>query len=49
MLKKIINACGCIDIKIVIILFFILAVIFSMYGSKINTMITDEDCNCDKS
>ena len=33
MLKKIINACGCIDIKIVVLLFFVLAIIFSMYGS----------------
>ena len=46
MLKKIINACGCIDIKIVVLLFFVLAVIFSMYGSEISTMITGEDCNC---
>jgi hypothetical protein len=46
MLKKIINACGCIDIKIVVLLFFILAIIFSMYGSKINNMITGEDCGC---
>jgi len=46
MLKKIINACGCIDIKIVVLLFFVLAIIFSMYGPQINTMITGEDCNC---
>ena len=46
MFKKIINACGCIDIKIVVLLFFVLAIIFSMYGSQINTMITGEDCNC---
>lgn len=46
MLKKIINACGCIDIKIVVLLFFVLAIIFSMYGSEINNMITGEDCNC---
>ena len=49
MLKKIINACSCIDIKIVILLFFILAIIFSIYGSEINTMITGEDCDCNKS
>lgn len=49
MLKKIINACSCIDIKVVILLFFILAIIFSMYGSEINTMITGEDCDCNKS
>jgi hypothetical protein len=46
MLKKIINACGCIDIKIVVLLFFVLAIIFSMYGSEINHMIKGEDCNC---
>ena len=46
MLKKIMNACGCIDIKIVVLLFFVLAIIFSMYRSEINTMITGEDCNC---
>ena len=46
MLKKIINACSCVDIKIVVLLFFVLAIIFSMYGSEINTMITGEDCNC---
>ena len=46
MLKKIINACGCIDIKVVVLLFFVLAIIFSMYGSEINTMITGGDCNC---
>lgn len=46
MLKKIINACGCIDIKIVVLLFFVLAIIFSMYGNEINTMIAGEDCNC---
>ena len=46
MLKKIINACGCVDIKIVVLLFFVLAIIFSMYGSEIRTMITGEDCNC---
>jgi len=49
MLKKIINACSCVDIKIIIILFFILAIIFSMYSSEINTMITGEDCDCNKS
>ena len=49
MLKKIINACSCINIKVVILLFFILAIIFSMYGSEINTMITGEDCDCNKS
>ena len=46
MLKKIINACGCVDIKIVVLLFFVLAIIFSMYGSEINSMIIGEDCNC---
>lgn len=48
MFKKIINACGCIDIKLVILLFFILAVIFSMYGNDINSIINEEDCNCNK-
>lgn len=46
MLKKIMNACGCIDIKIVVLLFFVLAIIFSMYDNEINSMITGEDCNC---
>ena len=49
MLKKIINACSCIDIKVVVLLFFILAIIFSMYSSEINNMITGEDCDCNKS
>ena len=49
MLKKIINTCGCIDIKIIIILFFILAFIFSMYSSEINNMITGKDCDCNNS
>ena len=46
MLKKIINACGCIDIKVIVLLFFVLAIIFSMYSSEINRMITGENCNC---
>tara|TARA_E500000331_G_C16792369_1_gene512948 strand:+ start:193 stop:339 length:147 start_codon:yes stop_codon:yes gene_type:complete len=46
MLKKIMNACGCVDIKIVLLLFFVLAIIFYMYGSEINSMITGEDCQC---
>ena len=46
MLKKIMNACGCIDIKIIVLLFFVLAIIFSMYGQQINSMITGEDCGC---
>lgn len=45
MLKKIINACGCIDIKNVVLLFFLLAIILSMYGQQINTIL-GEDCNC---
>lgn len=49
MLKKIINACSCIDIKVIILLFFILAIIFSMYSSEINNMITGEGCDCNKS
>ena len=46
MLKKIMNACSCVDIKIIVLLFFVLAIIFSMYSSEINTMITGEDCQC---
>ena len=41
-LQKIINKCGCIDIKIVIFLFFLLAIIYSQYGDKLK-----EDCDCD--
>ena len=41
-LQKIINKCGCIDIKIVILLFFLLAIIYAMYGDKLK-----EDCDCD--
>ena len=41
-LQKIINKCGCIDIKIVILLFFLLAIIYAMYGdNKLK-----EDCDC---
>ena len=39
-LKKIINKCGCIDIKIIIFLFFLLAIIYSMYQKN------NKDCNC---
>jgi len=49
MLKKIINACGCVDIKVIVLLFFVLAIIFSMYSNEINSMIKGEDCNCNKS
>ena len=51
MLKKIMNACGCsgcVDIKVIIFLFFILAIIYSMYSKQINSMIKGEDCGCDK-
>jgi len=51
MLKKIMNACGCsgcVDIKVIIFLFFILAIIYSMYSNQINSMIKGEDCGCDK-
>jgi len=47
MLKKIINACGCVDIKIVILLFFVLAIIYSSYYKEINSAITGKDCDCD--
>lgn len=40
-LQKIINKCGCIDIKIVVLLFFLLAVIYAMYGENLK-----EDCDC---
>ena len=46
MLKKIMNACGCVDIKIIVLLFFVLAIIFSMYSNEINNMIAGEDCQC---
>ena len=39
-LKKIINKCGCIDIKIIIFLFFLLAIILAMYQQN------NKDCNC---
>ena len=41
-LKKLINKCGCIDIKIVVLLFFLFAVIFAMYLDSVK----DEDCQC---
>ena len=41
-LQKFINKCGCVDIKIVILLFFLLASIYAMYGDKLK-----EDCDCD--
>lgn len=41
-LKKIINKCGCIDIKVVVLLFFILVAIYAMYQEQIK----DEDCQC---
>lgn len=46
MLKKIMNACGCVDIKIVILLLFILAIIYVSYHKEINSAITGEDCDC---
>ena len=39
--QKIINKCGCIDIKIVIFLFFLLAIIYTQYGNKLK-----ENCDC---
>tara|TARA_Y100000389_G_C17448932_1_gene513395 strand:+ start:2288 stop:2431 length:144 start_codon:yes stop_codon:yes gene_type:complete len=41
-LKKIINKCGCIDIKVVVLLFFILVAIYAMYQEQVK----DEDCQC---
>ena len=41
-LQKIIKKCGCIDIKVVIFLFFLMAIIYTMYGDKLK----DEDCDC---
>ena len=38
-LQKIINKCGCIDIKIVVLLFFLLVIIYTKYYK-------DEECNC---
>lgn len=46
MLKKIMNACGCVNIKVIVLLFFVLAILYSMYGNQINSMIKGEDCNC---
>ena len=49
MLKKILKASGCVDIKVIIFLFFILAIIYSMYSNQINSMIKGEDTVlCDK-
>ena len=39
--QKIINKCGCIDIKVIIFLFFLLVIIYSMYGEKLK-----EECDC---
>ena len=39
-LDKFINQCGCIDIKIVVLLFFLFAFLFTTYYK------TDEDCDC---
>jgi len=41
-LQKIVKQCGCIDIKVVIFLFFLMVIIYSMYGDKLK-----EDCDCD--
>ena len=40
-LQKIINKCGCIDIKIIVFLFFLLAIILAMYQKN-----NKENCNC---
>ena len=39
-LQKIINKCGCIDIKIIVFLFFLLVIILAMYQNN------KENCNC---
>ena len=39
-LHEFINKCGCIDIKIVVFLFFLLAIILAMYQQN------NESCNC---
>jgi hypothetical protein len=41
-LKKIINKCGCIDIKVIVLLFFILIAVYAMYQENIK----DDDCQC---
>ena len=41
-LQKIINKCGCIDIKVVVLLFFLLIIIIAMYNGQVK----DEDCDC---
>ena len=46
-LKKFINKCGCIDIKVVVLLFFLFVIIYTSYRNEINSMITGEDCDCD--
>ena len=33
-LQKIINKCGCIDIKIIVFLFFLLVIILAMYQNN---------------
>lgn len=38
-LQKIINKCGCIDIKIIVLFFFLFAIIYTKYYKN-------EDCNC---
>lgn len=39
-IKNIINKCGCIDIKILVLLFFILAILYSQYAP------IKEECDC---
>ena len=48
-INSIMNACGCVDIKVLILLFFVVAILYSMYSKEINSMITGEDCDCKKS
>ena len=39
-IKNLINQCGCIDIKIVVLLFLLLVIIYSLY------FYDKEDCEC---
>ena len=40
-IKNLISRCGCIDIKIVVLLFLLLIIIYSLY------FYDKEDCQCD--
>ena len=41
-LKKLINQCGYIDLKVVVLLFILFVIIYSIYSESVK----DEDCNC---